>query len=137
VNHPTQNENITSLLLVDASSSDDFGIKSMEVYLNDNFIDKNVSDSIYWYSNVSAFEPGTYTVDIVAYDYSGNSSVEEIDVNIIPAIPVYGLSDPPPLFSWFPNSGDTKYQVNISPDPSFYYILVKSGTKEKPFKKIA
>lgn len=136
VNHPTQNENITSLLLVEASSSDDFGIKSMELYLNDNFIEKRTSDYIYWHSNVSAFEPGTYTVDIVAFDYSGNSTVEEVDVNIIPTTPVYGMSDSPPLFSWFPNYVDTKYQVNISPDPSFYYILVKSGTKEKPFKKM-
>lgn len=136
VAHPSDNENISSLLLVDASSADDFGVKSMEVYLNDNFLYKTTNDRVFWSTGVSAFESGTYTVDIVCFDYSGNSTIQEVSVNIDPITPVYGIYDPPPRFTWFPNSIDKKYQLNISPDPLFYYILVKSGSKDHPYKKM-
>ncbi len=134
--HPVQNENISSTLLVDASAADDYGLKSIEVYLNDNLMDKSVRDFIYWHTDVSCFQDGTYTVSIVALDYAGNSTVEDVDVNIQTTVPVYGLHSSPPVFSWLPYTEDTKFQVNIAPDTSFYYIITSSGTKDHPFKKM-
>lgn len=134
--HPTQDENISTLLLVDASAADDFGVKSIEVYLNDNFMNKSVGDFIYWHTDVSCFQDGVYTVSVVAFDYAGNSTVEDVDVNIQTVVPVYGLYSTPPVFSWIPSTGDTKFQVNIGPDPYFYYIVTSSGTNDHPFKKM-
>ncbi|MFB3851145.1 MAG: PQQ-binding-like beta-propeller repeat protein [Acidobacteriota bacterium] len=133
---PYPNENITSILQVEASATDDFGIKSMELYINDNLIYKSTRDFIGWNTDASSFANGTYTVSVVAFDYAGNSTVEDVDVIVQTPVPVYGLYSAPPLFSWIPYTDDTKFQVNIGPDPSFYYIITSSGTKEHPYKKM-
>lgn len=136
VAHPTPNETITDLLLIDASAADDYGVKSIEFYLNDTFMAKATKDFLYWHSDVASFEDGVYNVSIVSFDYAGNSTVEDLYVTISAPIPVYGLYSSPPVFSWIPYNQDTKFQVNIGPDPSFYYIITSSGTKEHPFKKM-
>ncbi|MCX7829778.1 MAG: PQQ-binding-like beta-propeller repeat protein [Acidobacteria bacterium] len=133
---PYPNENITSLLQVEASATDDFGIKSMELYINDNFILKSTRDFIGWNTDASSFADGAYTVSVVAFDYTGNSTVENVDVTVQTPVPVYGLYSSPPLFSWIPYNDDTKFQVNIGPDPSFYYIIVKSGDNNHPYQKM-
>lgn len=136
VAHPTPNETISNLLLVDASAADDYGVKSIEFYLNDTFMSKTTTDFLYWHSDVSCFEDGDYEISVVAFDYAGNSTIEDLYVTVLTSIPVYGLYSSPPIFSWFPKNEDKKFQVNISPDPSFYYIITSSGTKDHPYKKM-
>lgn len=136
VARPYLNENITSLLQVEAQAADDYGLKSIELYLNDNFITKSTTEYLGWVTDVSLFADGNYTVSIVALDYSGNVSVEHIPVKIESPIPIYGIYSSPPFFSWLQVNEDTKFQVNITPDPYFYYILVSSGNKNHPYKKM-
>lgn len=133
---PYEGENVTSLLQVEAAATDDYGLKSIELFINDNFIFKSYGDTLGWNTDASSFADGIYTVDVVARDYAGNQTIGEVTVNVQTSTPVYGIYSSPPLFSWLPNSQDLKYQVNISPDPSFYYILATSATPEKGYKKM-
>lgn len=133
---PWQDEDITSSLTVIASAADDYDLKSIELYINDTYITKTTEETFVWSKDAYTFADGVYTVDVVARDYAGNQTVAEVTVDVQTPVPVYGLYSTPPLFSWLPNSQDVKYQVNISPDPSFYYVLASSATPERGFRKM-
>jgi len=132
--HPA--ENITGPLLVVAGATDDYAVKSVEVFINSNLVYKTNQETVNWSVDASTFADGTYAVDVVARDFAGNQTVGEVTVNVQTPTPVYGLYSAPPLFSWLPNSTDMKYQVNISPDNSFYYVMVTSATPERGYKKM-
>ena len=108
----------------------------MELFINGDFILRRNQESLITSIDASNFADGTYTVDVVARDYAGNQTVAEANVTIQNPAPVYGMFSSPPLFTWLPNSTDVKYQVNISPDPSFYYVLATSATPERGYKKM-
>ena len=136
MNKPLPADNITTWLEVQGTAADDYGLKSLEVYINGDFVFKTMNDYIGWGTDAATFADGQYDVSLVARDYAGNQTVGEVTVNIQTPTPVYGMYSSPPLFSWLPNSNDLKYQVNISPDPSFYYVLATSATPERGYKKM-
>ncbi len=88
ITSPSSGTNVSGIVSVEASASDDIGIKKVEFYINGE-LKKNDTKSPYDYIwDTNSIYNGTYILKAVAYDSINQTASNEIEVILIPHAPL-------------------------------------------------
>ncbi len=88
ITSPSSETNVSGIVSVEASASDDIGIKKVEFYINGE-LKKNDTKSPYDYIwDTNSIYNGAYTLKAVAYDSINQTTSDEIGVILIPHAPL-------------------------------------------------
>ncbi len=132
---PTDGQVITGAFTATATATDDFALVDLSIYIDKTLVARTGGSAVSFNANSALFQDGVYNITAVATDSGGNQASATAQVGFVNPPPLFGLTQPPPTFSWMSNGIDGKYEVDISLSPTFNSILTSSASSSKQWIK--
>ena len=88
ITSPSSGSNVSGSVPVEASASDDIGIKKVEFYINGELKKTDTKSPYDYIWDTNSIYNGAYTVKTIAYDSINQTASDEIEVILIPHAPL-------------------------------------------------